>query len=119
MTTDNFLSNMFDIVSKIISINPIIPFMIIFIFIFELINFLFRRSFNASNLADDLINKINDDNNDDEYTDYCDYETINDDNIDEHILFELRCKNCGAQLNYDKKCDIITCDYCKTKYKIK
>ena len=115
MSTDNLLSNVFDIVSKIIATNPIIPFMITFILMFELINFLFRRSFNARNLADDLTNSINDDDNDDKYKDY----TSIDDDIDEHILFELRCKNCGAQLNYKETADIIVCDYCKTKYKIK
>ena len=33
-------------------------------------------------------------------------------------LIELKCKNCGANINADSECTEITCQYCQTTFKI-
>ena len=33
-------------------------------------------------------------------------------------LVELKCKNCGSTLQFDENAKEITCEYCKTKYRI-
>lgn len=110
-----------EILFQLIESNPMFRLALImfistslFKLIFELF---FRHNFNAANSADDFVNNIGSSNDDNFIDDEC--TTIDDDYIVDHSIIELRCKNCGAQLDFNDNSDILTCDYCNTKYKIK